>query len=48
MLIKQNPTDTTANLFSEIAKMNENVVLRGKVSQEGELLSFYYKGDKIL
>lgn len=41
MLKKDNP-DSTETLFSQLAKRNGNVFLRGKVSQEGELLSFYY------
>jgi hypothetical protein len=43
MTIKRNKNDSTESLFSGMAKMNGNVVLRGKVSSEGELLSFYYK-----
>ncbi len=43
MLIKKDKTDTNENIFSGMAEMNGNVVLRGKVSQNGELLSFYYK-----
>lgn len=43
MMLKEEKTDTTETLFSGMAKMNGNVVLRGKVSPEGELLSFYYK-----
>ena len=43
MMLKKEKTDTTETLFSGMAKMNGNIVLRGKVSPEGELLSFYYK-----
>lgn len=43
MMLTKEKTDTTETLFSGMAKMNGNVVLRGKVSSEGELLSFYYK-----
>ncbi|HRX13293.1 MAG TPA: hypothetical protein P5210_16635 [Draconibacterium sp.] len=43
MMLKEEKTDTTETLFSGMAKMNGNVVLRGKVSPDGELLSFYYK-----
>ena len=43
MMIKKEKTDTTETLFSGMARMNGNVVLRGKVSPDGELLSFYYK-----
>lgn len=43
MLLKNDKADTTEKLFSGMAKMNGNVVLRGKVSPEGEVLSFYYK-----
>jgi len=43
VMLKKNKADTSETLFSEMAKMNGNVVLRGKVSPEGELLSFYYK-----
>ena len=41
MFVKQEK-DTATSIFSEMAKINGNVVLRGKVSREGELLSFYY------
>lgn len=43
MILKENKSDTTQTLFSGIAKMNGNVVLRGKINSEGQLLSFYYK-----
>lgn len=43
MMLKKEKTDTTETLFTGMAQMNGNVVLRGKVSPEGELLSFYYK-----
>ncbi len=43
MTLKKNNADTTETLFSGMTKMNGSVVLRGKVSLEGELLSFYYK-----
>ena len=43
MMLKKEKADTTETLFSGMAKMNGNIVLRGKVSPEGELLSFYYK-----
>ncbi|MDO6491695.1 MAG: hypothetical protein ABJD66_11835 [Cellulophaga sp.] len=43
MMLKKEKADTTKTLFSGMAKMNGNVVLRGKVSPDGELLSFYYK-----
>lgn len=43
MMMKKDKADTTETLFSGMAKMNGNIVLRGKVSPEGELLSFYYK-----
>ncbi|GAA4298241.1 hypothetical protein [Aestuariibaculum suncheonense] len=43
MMLKKDKTDTTETIFSGMAKMNGNIVLRGKVSPEGELLSFYYK-----
>ena len=43
MMFKKDKTDTTETLFSGMAKMNGNIVLRGKVSPQGELLSFYYK-----
>lgn len=43
MMLKKDKIDSTETLFSEMAKMNGNVVLRGKVSPEGKLLSFYYK-----
>ena len=43
MMLKKDKTDTTETLFSGMAKMNGNIVLRGKVSPQGELLSFYYK-----
>ncbi|WP_204346650.1 hypothetical protein [Psychroserpens algicola] len=46
MFLKADKTDTTETLFSGMAKMNGNVVLRGKVSTEGELLSFYYKSSQ--
>ena len=46
MLLKPSKTDTTETLFSGMAKMNGNVVLRGKVNSEGELLSFYYKNSQ--
>ena len=46
MMFKKEQADTTENVFSGLAKMNENVVLRGKVSPEGELLSFYYEEDQ--
>jgi hypothetical protein len=46
MFLKQDKTDTTDNMFSGMAKMNGNVVLRGKVSSTGELLSFYYKSSQ--
>lgn len=46
MFMKQDKTDTTDNMFSGLAKMNGNVVLRGKVSSTGELLSFYYKSSQ--
>ncbi len=46
MFLKQDKTDTTDNMFSGMAKMNGNVVLRGKVSSAGELLSFYYKSSQ--
>lgn len=42
MMLKRDKADTTETLFSGMAKMNGNVVLRGTVSTEGELLSFYY------
>ena len=42
MLVKQKE-DTATSLVAEMAKMNGNVVLRGKVSREGDLLSFYYE-----
>ena len=34
------------NLFTGMAKINGNIVLRGKVSANGELLSFYYKSSQ--
>lgn len=43
MMLKKSDTDTTETFFSGIANMNGNVFLRGKISPEGELLSFYYK-----
>ena len=43
MLLCTAEADTTLNIFSATAAMNGNVVLRGKISREGELLSFYYK-----
>ncbi|WP_299335047.1 hypothetical protein [uncultured Psychroserpens sp.] len=43
MMVKENKSDTTETLFSGMARMNGNVVLRGKLSPEGEILSFYYK-----
>lgn len=46
MLLKRNKTDTSGNFITEMAKMNGNVTLRGKVSPEGELLSFYYKNSQ--
>ena len=46
MLIKKDKTDTTDNLFTGMAKMNGNIVLRGKVGTNGELLSFYYKSSQ--
>tara|TARA_R110000744_G_scaffold379463_1_gene497695 strand:+ start:653 stop:1486 length:834 start_codon:yes stop_codon:yes gene_type:complete len=46
MFLKQDKTDTTDNMFSGMAKMNGNVILRGKVSSTGELLSFYYKSSQ--
>tara|TARA_R110002124_G_scaffold106808_1_gene258941 strand:+ start:2710 stop:3537 length:828 start_codon:yes stop_codon:yes gene_type:complete len=46
MLIKEDKTDTTDNLFTGMAKMNGNIVLRGKVSANGKLLSFYYKSSQ--
>ncbi len=46
MFLKKDKTDTTDNIFSGMAGMNGNVVLRGKVSSTGELLSFYYKSSQ--
>lgn len=46
MMLKKDKADTTETMFSGLAKMNGNVVLRGKVSPDGELLSFYYKEDQ--
>jgi hypothetical protein len=46
MFLKKDKTDTTDNLFTGMAEMNGNVVLRGKVSSAGELLSFYYKSSQ--
>jgi hypothetical protein len=43
MMLKENRADSTKSIFSGIAKMNGNVALRGKVSPEGKLLSYYYK-----
>ncbi|MEM6894893.1 MAG: hypothetical protein AAF554_14460 [Bacteroidota bacterium] len=43
MMLKKDKADTTETLITGMAKMNGNVVLRGKVSPDGELLSFYYK-----
>ena len=43
MMLKEEKEDTTETLFSGMTKMNGNVLLRGKVSPEGKLLSFYYK-----
>ena len=42
MLIKKDKTNATDDLFSGMAEMNGNIALRGKVSETGELLSFYY------
>jgi hypothetical protein len=46
MYLKRDRTDTTENIFSGMAEMNGNVMLRGKVSTTGELLSFYYKSSQ--
>lgn len=43
MMLKRVEADTTGTLFPGMAAMNGNIVLRGKVSTEGEILSFYYK-----
>lgn len=42
IMLKIDNADSSETFFSQLAKMNGNVFLRGKVSQEGELLSFYY------
>lgn len=36
----------SADFFSAFAKMNGNVILRGKISKEGALEGFYYKTDQ--
>lgn len=46
MAIKKEKNDTIETLFSSMAMMNAGIVLRGKVSAEGELLSTYYKRDQ--
>lgn len=46
MMLKRDKTDTTETLISGMARMNGNVVLRGKVSTGGDLLSFYYKSSQ--
>lgn len=46
MLLCPDEADTTLNIFSATAAMNGNIVLRGKISREGELLSFYYKSSQ--
>ncbi|SHG55817.1 hypothetical protein SAMN05444483_11630 [Salegentibacter echinorum] len=43
MMLKKVEADTTGSIFPVMAAMNGNVVLRGKISPEGEMLSFYYK-----
>ncbi|MFO7745023.1 MAG: hypothetical protein R6V36_06550 [Psychroflexus sp.] len=43
ILINAVQTDSTDSFFSKITKMTGVPFLRGKVSPEGELLSFYYK-----
>ena len=46
MMLKKEKGDTTQTLFSGIAQINGNVLLRGKVSSQGELLSLYYKREQ--
>lgn len=43
MMLKKDKADTSETFISGMAQMTGNVVLRGKVSADGELLSFYYK-----
>lgn len=43
MVKKSKKVDTSNSWTSRLSKMSGNVVLRGKVSSEGELLSSFYK-----
>ncbi|UJH90902.1 hypothetical protein LZ575_19720 [Antarcticibacterium sp. 1MA-6-2] len=42
VMLKKADADSSETFLSQLAKLNGNVFLRGKVSEEGELLSFYY------
>lgn len=46
MFMKEDKIDTTEIIFSEMRNIMEGVVLRGKVSTKGELLSFYYESSQ--
>ena len=38
-----NKSDTSTNVIAALAQINNSVILRGKLSPQGEILSFYYK-----
>ncbi|MDC8006122.1 hypothetical protein POV27_18865 [Aureisphaera galaxeae] len=42
MEVVREEEDTTDNMFTSMVSMNGNVMLRGKISPAGELLSHYY------
>ena len=46
VMIKEEENSTKDTLFSTISEIKGNVVLRGKVNPDGEVLSFYYNKEQ--
>ncbi|SEA53131.1 hypothetical protein [Bizionia paragorgiae] len=46
MILKATKADSVETYISKMAKLNKNVVLRGKFTPEGKILSFYYEQNK--
>ncbi len=47
MRLKSKTSDSSESIFSSMAKLKGNTVLRGKVSRAGEIMSFFYKRDQV-